>query len=123
MKTLALTQGPKIRVNAVLPGLLLTEWVGFSTYIRLTLDQYDTNTVFLAKGGEVWPRGYCSYERKINIEARGNAYRVFMWNPGSNFLKTFLDDCADAFIMLAKNNSVTGQQIVVGKCIPLEMIS
>jgi NAD(P)-dependent dehydrogenase (short-subunit alcohol dehydrogenase family) len=26
MKCLATTQGPKIRVNAVLPGLLLTEW-------------------------------------------------------------------------------------------------
>lgn len=27
MKCLASTQGPKVRVNAVLPGLLLTEWV------------------------------------------------------------------------------------------------
>jgi NAD(P)-dependent dehydrogenase (short-subunit alcohol dehydrogenase family) len=27
MKCLASTQGPKIRINAVLPGLLLTEWV------------------------------------------------------------------------------------------------
>lgn len=27
MKCLAQTQGPKVRVNAVLPGLLLTEWV------------------------------------------------------------------------------------------------
>lgn len=27
MRNLAYTQGPKIRVNAVLPGLLLTEWV------------------------------------------------------------------------------------------------
>ncbi|KAI4107732.1 MAG: hypothetical protein L6R37_001417 [Teloschistes peruensis] len=29
MKCLASTQGPKVRVNAVLPGLLLTEWVIF----------------------------------------------------------------------------------------------
>jgi NAD(P)-dependent dehydrogenase (short-subunit alcohol dehydrogenase family) len=27
MKCLASTQGPKTRVNAILPGLLLTEWV------------------------------------------------------------------------------------------------
>jgi len=27
MKCLAATQGPKIRVNAILPGLILTEWV------------------------------------------------------------------------------------------------
>lgn len=30
MKCLAKTQGPKVRVNAVLPGLLLTEWVSVS---------------------------------------------------------------------------------------------
>ena len=30
MQCLAQTQGPKVRVNAVLPGLLLTDWV--STY-------------------------------------------------------------------------------------------
>lgn len=30
MKCLAFTQGPKIRINAVLPGLLLTEWVSTS---------------------------------------------------------------------------------------------
>jgi NAD(P)-dependent dehydrogenase (short-subunit alcohol dehydrogenase family) len=29
-KCLAKTQGPKVRVNAVCPGLLLTEWVGTS---------------------------------------------------------------------------------------------
>jgi NAD(P)-dependent dehydrogenase (short-subunit alcohol dehydrogenase family) len=27
MKSLAKTQGPKVRVNAIAPGLLLTEWV------------------------------------------------------------------------------------------------
>ena len=27
MRCLAQTQGPKVRINAVLPGLLLTEWV------------------------------------------------------------------------------------------------
>ena len=30
MKCLASTQGPKIRVNAVLPGLLLTEWASIA---------------------------------------------------------------------------------------------
>jgi hypothetical protein len=29
--------------------------------------------------------------------------------------QTLLDDCADAYIALAKNTSITGQQIVVGK--------
>ncbi|KAL6693370.1 hypothetical protein J3F84DRAFT_396292 [Trichoderma pleuroticola] len=52
MKNLAYTQGPKIRINAILPGLLLTEW-------------------------------------------------------------TDLDDCADVFITVAKNTSMTGQQIAI----------
>jgi NAD(P)-dependent dehydrogenase (short-subunit alcohol dehydrogenase family) len=32
MRCLAGTQGPKIRVNAVLPGLLLTEWVSCGNF-------------------------------------------------------------------------------------------
>lgn len=29
---------------------------------------------------------------------------------------TDLDDCADAFVMIAKNTSMTGQMVTVGKC-------
>ncbi len=32
MKCLAATQGPKVRVNAVLPGLLLTDWVSLHSH-------------------------------------------------------------------------------------------
>ena len=32
VKCLASTQGPKIRVNAVSPGILMTEWVGGVTW-------------------------------------------------------------------------------------------
>jgi hypothetical protein len=31
------------------------------------------------------------------------------------FAKTELGDCADAFVMLAKNTSITGQNIHVGE--------
>ena len=34
MKCLAQTQGPKVRINAVLPGLLLTEWVRRADRLR-----------------------------------------------------------------------------------------
>lgn len=37
MKNLAFTQGPKIRVNAILPGLMLTEWVCLSSLFSLSL--------------------------------------------------------------------------------------
>ena len=36
MKCLAKTQGAKVRVNAILPGLLLTEWVS-NTFSKLAL--------------------------------------------------------------------------------------
>ena len=46
MKTLAETQGPKVRINAVLPGFLLTEWVGCfiqsSSMLQLTTTQGST---------------------------------------------------------------------------------
>ena len=38
MKCLAATQGPKIRINAVLPGLLLTEWVSYPFLEAETVD-------------------------------------------------------------------------------------
>ncbi|RLL97780.1 hypothetical protein CFD26_104979 [Aspergillus turcosus] len=73
MKHLALSVGPKIRVNAVCPGLLLTEW------------------------------GKKYGETAIN------------WLNEKAILKheTDLEDCANMFVTLAKNTSVTGQQIVV----------
>jgi NAD(P)-dependent dehydrogenase (short-subunit alcohol dehydrogenase family) len=37
MKHLALSVGPKIRVNAVLPGLLLTDWVSPVLPLRYSL--------------------------------------------------------------------------------------
>jgi hypothetical protein len=32
----------------------------------------------------------------------------------NEYSQTYLDDCADAFVTLAKNNSVTGQAMTVG---------
>ncbi|KAK7190782.1 hypothetical protein PSPO01_02945 [Paraphaeosphaeria sporulosa] len=73
IKCLGATQGPKIRVNTVLPGLLLTEW-----------------------------------GRKYSDEK-------IQWAKNTAALKheTDLQDCADAFIMLAKNTSITGARIQV----------
>ncbi|OQV08844.1 hypothetical protein CLAIMM_13059 [Cladophialophora immunda] len=73
MKCLATTQGPKIRINAVLPGLLLTEW------------------------------GLRYSDERIKAVKNAAALKQ----------ETLLDDCADAYISLAKNTSITGQEIVV----------
>ncbi|KAL1797243.1 hypothetical protein ACET3X_003849 [Alternaria dauci] len=79
VKCLAVTVGPKIRVNTVLPGLLLTEW------------------------GLKYP--------KEKIEELKNAAALKH--------ETFLDDCVSAFVMLAKNTSMTGQGVQrVGMCTP-----
>ncbi|KAK5107908.1 hypothetical protein LTR62_000568 [Meristemomyces frigidus] len=73
MKCLANVCGEKARINAVLPGLLLTDW--------------------------------------------GNLYgedRIKMLKNAAALKKeTELGDCADAYIMLARNTSITGQNIHV----------
>ncbi|KAI9723481.1 MAG: hypothetical protein M1828_004211 [Chrysothrix sp. TS-e1954] len=73
MKCLASTQGPKIRVNAVLPGLLLTEW-GL---------KYSPEMIQAIKDRSVLKQ------------------------------ETDIEDCANAFVMVAKNSSMTGMKIQV----------
>ncbi|KAL9601308.1 MAG: hypothetical protein Q9219_002603 [cf. Caloplaca sp. 3 TL-2023] len=73
MKCLANTQAPKVRVNAVLPGLLLTEW-----------------------GQKFPPEGIQAAKDKALLKK-----------------ETGLEDCADSFIALAKNTSMTCQEVVV----------
>ncbi|KAH9828363.1 cis-1,2-dihydro-1,2-dihydroxynaphthalene dehydrogenase [Teratosphaeria destructans] len=73
MKCLARTQGPQIRINAVLPGLLLTEWG----------NRYGEERIREIRGAAALGR------------------------------ETDLEDCADAFVMLAKNTSMTGQNVHV----------
>lgn len=75
MKCLAATQGPGVRVNAVLPGLLLTDW-------GLGLGE----------------------ERVAESKRRAVLGR-----------ETKLEDCAAAYVMLAKNESMTGAKVQVGE--------
>ncbi|KAF1922079.1 short chain dehydrogenase/reductase [Ampelomyces quisqualis] len=73
VKCLAVSVGPKIRVNTVLPGLLLTEW------------------------------GLKYSEERIQALQSAAMLKH----------ETFLDDCVDAFVMLARNTSMTGMRIQV----------
>ncbi|KAL2042273.1 hypothetical protein N7G274_004761 [Stereocaulon virgatum] len=73
VKCLASTQGPKVRVNAILPGLILTEWG--EKFSRKTIESCEQKS-FLGKTTDV-------------------------------------EDCADAFISVAKNGSMTGQNIQI----------
>ncbi|TID13683.1 NAD(P)-binding protein [Venturia nashicola] len=73
MKCLAETQGKKCRVNAVLPGLLLTEW------------------------GQKFPA-----ETVVALKQKAALKDV-----------TDLDECADMYVAIAKNTSMTGQKIAV----------
>lgn len=75
MRCAAQTQGPKLRINAVLPGLLLTEW------------------------GRLY-----SPEVIQRLKEKATMKKV-----------TEIDQCADTFVMIAKNTSMTGQRISVGK--------
>ncbi|QDS76426.1 hypothetical protein FKW77_004252 [Venturia effusa] len=73
MKCLAKTQGKKCRINAVLPGLLLTEWG----------QRFPTEAVEASKAKAV-----------LNDV-------------------TDIDECADIYVAIAKNTSMTGQKIAV----------
>jgi len=73
MRCIAKTQAPKVRVNAVLPGLLLTEW------------------------GQKYPA------------ARIEALKEAAWLQ----IATDLEDCAQSFVDIARNASMTGQKIQV----------
>ncbi|KUJ15678.1 short-chain dehydrogenase/reductase-like protein sdr [Mollisia scopiformis] len=73
MRCLASTQGPKVRVNAVLPGLLKTEW-----------------------GARYGEESIAEMEEKAWLKR-----------------DTDIDDCAQAYIDVAKNSSLTGQRIQV----------
>ncbi|USP76653.1 putative galactose dehydrogenase GalD [Curvularia clavata] len=73
VKCLATTVGPTIRVNTVLPGLLLTEW------------------------------GLKYSEERITSLKSAAALKH----------EVFMDDCVAAFVMLAKNTSMTGMRIQV----------
>ncbi|OCL07250.1 NAD(P)-binding protein [Glonium stellatum] len=73
MKCLATSQGHKVRINAVLPGLLMTEW-----------------------GMKYSPDRIKALKEKAALK-----------------METDLDDCANAFVMIAKNTSMTGQKIQV----------
>lgn len=75
MKCLANTQGPKVRVNAVLPGLLLTDW------------------------------GNLYGDERISALKNAAALRQ----------ETKLEDCAQAFLDIARNTSMTGQAVHVGE--------
>ncbi|CAK4010954.1 Hypothetical predicted protein [Lecanosticta acicola] len=69
MKCLAQTQGPKVRVNCVLPGLLLTDWG--SLYGEERIEKLKEQAVLKKE--------------------------------------TELGDCAQAYVDLSKNTSITGQ--------------
>ena len=56
VKCLAATVGPKIRVNTVLPGLLLTEWVGCESSVELHRCYPTPNT---SLGTQVFARAHC----------------------------------------------------------------
>jgi NAD(P)-dependent dehydrogenase (short-subunit alcohol dehydrogenase family) len=74
MRCAAQTQGSKLRINAVLPGLLLTDW------------------------------GMLYSEEQIKALKEKATLKK----------ETEIDQCADAFVWIAKNTSMTGQKISVG---------
>jgi len=122
MKCLASTQGPKIRVNAVLPGLLLTEWVCLVARFSMSMGFFILQERrFRNRLIEVQGLKFSEERIKQNKQAAALKQEVVhttsLGADHADSRQTLLDDCADAYISAAKNTSMTGQQIVVGKCI------
>ncbi|CEL10390.1 hypothetical protein ASPCAL13510 [Aspergillus calidoustus] len=68
-----------VRINAVVPGLLLTDWG----------ERYSTEEIKEWKDKSIL---------KNEVD---------------------LDDCADMYVTIAKNTSMTGQEVFVGKEFPI----
>lgn len=66
MKCLAQTQGSKVRVNAVLPGLLLTEWVSMP-YRLLPVAGID-RLILLRVNGSLLRLSNATRRRRFSIE-------------------------------------------------------
>jgi NAD(P)-dependent dehydrogenase (short-subunit alcohol dehydrogenase family) len=94
MRCMAQTQGSKVRINAVLPGLLLTEWVR-----KKTPRNRISGTKWTEKGRLYSPEAIKRLEQRATLKT-----------------VTDLGDCADIYISIAKNTSMTGQRIQIGKC-------
>ncbi len=107
MKCLASTQGPKVRVNAILPGLLLTEWVR----IRERPCVLKTD----ADSGRQIPTGEASRVEKQSLPQKRGWYGNIQRKPSRKLIleQTDLEDCADAFVAAARNSSMTGQNIQI----------
>lgn len=75
IKCLAGTQGDKVRINAVLPGLMLTEW-----------------------GKQVGEEAIEKMTEQATLKK-----------------PTEIEDCAEAYVSIAKNSSMNGQFIHVGE--------
>jgi NAD(P)-dependent dehydrogenase (short-subunit alcohol dehydrogenase family) len=94
VKCMAKTQGSKLRMNAVLPGLLLTDWG----------NSYGEERIAALKNA-------AALKKEVN---HGRRVGSFVRTDAS---QTEIGDCADMFISLAKNTSITGQHVHVGKYI------
>jgi len=102
MKCMAKTQGQKIRCNAVLPGLLLTEWV------CLTCAE---SSMFPFFAVEVLPHELTvCFKQGLKYGDEAIKHRQ---NAAALKHETYLEDCVEVYIMLAKNTSFTGQAVQV----------
>jgi hypothetical protein len=79
-----------VRINAVLPGLLMTKWVGDC---RICLSSLSTDK---EEGMRYSPDMVKMMKEKAALK-----------------IETDLNDCANAFVMIAKNASMTAQKIQV----------
>ncbi|KAJ5947083.1 hypothetical protein N7466_000098 [Penicillium verhagenii] len=92
MKCLAQTQGPKVRVNAVCPGLMLTEWVCILVF-------EDSRITFLtiSQGQQFTQEKIKAMTDKMTLNKLPE-----------------VEDAAEMYLSIAKNSSMTGAAVQIG---------
>ena len=113
VKCVAKTQGAKVRCNAVLPGLLLTEW---------GLEYGDERIKALKEAAVLQKEVRCAFSLSRSSNLLRLTYTKFVavdWSKLElltdfhHYSQTDLQDCANMFVSLAKNTSITGQHIQI----------
>ncbi|KAJ5647637.1 hypothetical protein N7490_004009, partial [Penicillium lividum] len=108
MKCLASSQGAKIRVNAVCPGLMLTEWVCLIMFnvIRIIAD---SNAGPAIPSGEDRCYGGQDDTEEAGMLSDKCVYILFL----TAFSQPEVEDAAEMFVSIAKNSSMTGQAVQI----------
>lgn len=112
MRCLANTQGPKVRVNAVSPPPYLALWLLIFEQIQPGLLLTEWGLGFPQERIEAM-KNAATLKTCVCITSMGDGDGDADCNCG--WVKPTVEECADAFVLMAKSSSITGSSLKIGK--------